>query len=267
MKSENMTLDEYINKLQGSGHYYFIQANALEDIGFSYKAFKQAIHRLSKKNRVKRIYKGFFIIVPIEYSQVGTLPASWFIDPLMQYLSIQYYVSLLTALGLYGAAHQQAMTFQVVTDKQISNISSGRLSISFYYRKEIKLEFYKAIKTETGTMKVATTTVAICDCLRYMEAAGHLNNIATLLLELQDQIDMKSLVEYADEGYFELVNVQRLGYLIDYLHLSVSSEALYQWLKTKNIQYRLLVPGNNTIIEKNTKWKIKVNEKVEPDEI
>jgi hypothetical protein len=78
---------------------------------------------------------------------------------------------------------------------------------------------------------------------------------------------MNSLVEYADEGYFELVNVQRLGYLIDYLHLSVSSEALYQWLKTKKIQYRLLVPSNNTIIEKNTKWKIKVNEKVEPDDI
>lgn len=267
MKSEDSNLEDYATTLQSKGRYYFIQTEALKKIGLSYQSFRRSAHRLIKKNRIKRVCKGFFIIVPFEYISTGTLPASWFIDPLMQYLGAKYYVSLLTAASIYGASHQQPMTFQVICDQHIPNIILGNLSISFHARKEIKSDFYKAIKTETGTMNAAIPTIAICDCLRYMEAAAHINNIATVLLEIQDQIDINKLVEYAEEGYLELINVQRLGYLIEYLQLSLPTEALYQWLQTKNTQYRLLIPGNSDIIEKNTKWKINVNEKVEPDEI
>ena len=63
------------------------------------------------------------------------LPATWFIDALMKHFSQEYYVGLLTAAALHGAAHQQPMTFQVITDKRTRNITVGELFIEFICKK------------------------------------------------------------------------------------------------------------------------------------
>jgi len=79
------------------------------------EAFRKAASRLAKKNRIVRIRSGFFVIVPLEYRAAGVLPAEWFIADLMNYLEQPYYVGVLSAAALYGAAHQQPQQFQVVT--------------------------------------------------------------------------------------------------------------------------------------------------------
>jgi hypothetical protein len=48
-----------------------------------------------------------------------------------------YYVGILKAAELHGATHQAIMEFQVVTDKRLPSILSGRSTISFHYRKDI----------------------------------------------------------------------------------------------------------------------------------
>lgn len=73
-------------------------------------------------------------IVPIEHQHTGYIPAQWFIDPLMDYLTLPYYVALLFTASLAGTAHQQVMILQVMTNKPMRAIIAGNQQIKFYYK-------------------------------------------------------------------------------------------------------------------------------------
>ena len=65
-----------------------------------------------------------------------------------------------------------------------------------------------------------------------------------------------------------MIDAQRLGYLLDVLGLSIDLQPLEQALKSKTLNQRLLVTdGDKTILEKNQRWHILVNESVEPEEL
>ncbi len=83
----------------------------------------------------------------------------------MKSISAEYYVGILSAAALHGAAHQQPMAFQVITNQICPPITLGRLRITFHYKKHIAPEYYQAVKTETGTMHVATPEMTACDLL------------------------------------------------------------------------------------------------------
>lgn len=261
-----MSLSDYLDNLQTSGQYYFLRSNAIESLGLSASAFKQAVYRLSHKGRIIRIRRDFYTLVPLEYKETGCLPAPWFIDDLMKYLSAQYYVSLLSAAAVHGASHQQPMLFQVIADQVILPIKIGRLRINFYYKKKIDSNFSKSIKTETGLMQVATPEMTACDLVRYMNAAGQINNITTILCELQPKILVDTLLSYVGSNSIEVSIVQRLGFLLEHLIPNLQLKQLAEWVKREQPHYRLLVTGHqNPIVERNKRWRILVNEIVETD--
>ena len=76
------------------------------------------------------------MVVPLEYREAGCPPASWFIQPLMDFLDRPYYVGLLSAAAIHGAAHQQPMVFQVITDMVIKAARAGRVAIQFHQTRE-----------------------------------------------------------------------------------------------------------------------------------
>ena len=55
--------------------------------------------------------RGFYLIVDPGHRELGALPATAWIDDLMRFHGVPYYVGLLTAAALHGAAHQQPMAF------------------------------------------------------------------------------------------------------------------------------------------------------------
>ena len=98
---------------------------------------KRAFDRLSIKGRIISIYKGFYLIVPPEYASRGLLPPMLFIDSLMQYIGKPYYIGLLSAAALHGAAHQQPQEFFVVPDtKQTTTLKKG-LKVNYIIKKDI----------------------------------------------------------------------------------------------------------------------------------
>ena len=109
----------------------------------------------------------------------GSPPASWFVDDLMQYCDCQYYVALLSAAALHGAAHQQPMVFQVMTDKLSAKMSVGRVTIEARRTRTIGRSPITRVQTETGTMAVSTAEATALDLVRFPRAAGYWNNIST----------------------------------------------------------------------------------------
>jgi len=56
--------------------------------------------------RVACVRKGFYVIVPLEYQAIGSVPAEWFVDDLMRFIGQPYCAGCLSAAAIHGAAHQ-----------------------------------------------------------------------------------------------------------------------------------------------------------------
>ena len=70
-------------------------------------------------------------------------------------------------------------------------------------------------KTDTGTMKISSAALTALDLLRYPQASGGIDNVATVLSDLGGSIDSEQLA--ALSPLVERPVVQRLGHLLERL--------------------------------------------------
>jgi len=258
-------LSDFVNRLQASGRYTFQREEARSALGVSEIALQSAARRLVAKGRICAPRRGFYVIVPVEYSQSGAPPPSWYINDLMKFHGHPYYVGLLSAAALHGAAHQQPQIFQVVTDTTLRPITVGRIRIRFFLKWHLSKTPTTEVKTETGAMRVSTPEATALDLVRYVKGAGQLGNVGTVLSELSEKINPERLVEAA-RAEVELSVVQRLGFLLDHFASPDVAAPMAEWLATKRPRSVPLRPERKPkVTEKDSRWQILVNERVEVD--
>jgi len=259
-------LSEFVDQLQSSGRYSFTREEAILALGVSDVAMQASARRLAAKGRIVAPRRGFYVIVPVEYRSTGAPPPSWFVDDLMRFHEHPYYVGLLSAAALHGAAHQQPQEFQVVTDTVLRPIAVGRTRFRFFMKWHHAQTPTIDIKTETGAMKVSTPEATALDLVRYVGKAGQLGNVVTVLSELAERIDPNRLAEAA-RGEVELSVVQRLGYLLERFAAPAIAAPLAEWLATQRLRPVPLRPERRSkATEKDPRWLVLVNERVEVDE-
>lgn len=260
------SLAELVDSYQASGRYVLTRTQASTTLGLSDEALKKAVQRLRAKRRLAVPRRGFFVIVPVEYRQAGAPPPSWYIAELMKFCGRRYYVSLLTAAALHGAAHQQPQEFQVVSDGQLRPVVVGRARLRFFRKLRIDPTPIIDVKTETGIMRVATPEATALDLLRYLKGAGHLGHVATVLAELAGKMDGGRLVAAAKlEG--DLPSAQRLGYLLEAVGARSVAAALALWIAGQRPPYVLLRPDRSSrLSSKDERWRVMVNEQIETEE-
>lgn len=263
MKMNINNLIDYIDYLQSKGIYVFTRKQAKQTLGCSSAALHLAIYRLISKKRIIRLRRNFYVIIPLEYKKAGAPPPSWYIDFFMKYYKLDYYVGLLSAAALYGAAHQQPQEFQVITTKPIRPIFLPRTRISFFVKNKIINTYIIKKQTETGYILVSSPELTAIDLVQYVEASGHLSNVVTVLIELVTLINIKKLLLISKKS--PLMIIQRLGFLLEQF-TDLDVEPLHKWLTRQNIRSTPLRPDkSHQGCERNLRWKIWVNEKVEPD--
>ncbi|MDP3768945.1 MAG: type IV toxin-antitoxin system AbiEi family antitoxin, partial [Dehalococcoidia bacterium] len=253
----------FLDALQASGRYTFTRAEAGRALGISDIALKNAFWRLAKAGRLASPRRGFYVIVPPEYRAAGSLPASWFIRDLMHYLGRPYYVGLLTAASLHGAAHQAPQEFQVVTDRPLGVIEVGRVRIRFVKKAHLARTPTIGVKTPTGEMRVSTPEASVFDLVRYPEHCGGLSNAATVLRELAERLDGTELVRVA-EADGEVAYAQRLGYLLELVGRQEVARALAEWVAARTPRVAPLASGQPiTGARRDARWRVAVNEEVD----
>jgi predicted transcriptional regulator of viral defense system len=267
MKKGNIALSDYLDRLQAQGRCSFLRSEAMSELGMDYMPFHQAAHKLIKKGKLHRVKGEFYVLVPAEYATQGTPPVEWFIGALMSYLQQDYYIALFSAAAIHGATHQLTSTFQVITDKVMPEIIVGKVPIEFFYKKLIKPGYYQKVKAKGKMVNVAIPEITASDLLHYKKI-GSIHFIATVLSEMGEKLDQVKLALLFEEGDIQTAIAQRLGYLLETLTVQIDLTPVYNVLKTKDPQYHLLVTNNkNSVIEKNKRWHILVNEIVEPDDL
>src|SRR5262245_3398584 len=120
------SLASYATRLLSEGRLVFSRAEAERALGLKRRSFLAAAKRLQHRKHLCSPRRDFYLIVPPQFLTWGAPPPSWYIDSLMRHEGRQYYVGLLKAAELHGAAHQAVIEFQVVTDKQLPRIKAGR---------------------------------------------------------------------------------------------------------------------------------------------
>ena len=256
-------MSRWVEQLQSRGRYTFTRAQAESDTGRSFVATQTALRRLKEHGRVASPRRGFYLVLPPEYRAAGSPPASWFIDDLMRYLDQPYYVGLLSAAAIYGAAHQQPMVFQVVTSKPTRDMLVGKVAIRFSTSRRVEQLPVANLQTETGTMRVATPETTAFDLVRYPAGAGHLSNAATVLSELAERLDARALVAIAP--LVRLPDVQRLGYLLDAVGRAETAAALAEWLAGRHPRAVPLHPGDSVDVDPDPRWHVLPNVTLEVD--
>jgi predicted transcriptional regulator of viral defense system len=258
-------LEDFIYKIRSLGRYSFSLAEIKQQFDLSDKAINQNLYRLKMKKEVAQIRKGFYAIITPEYAHQGMIPPALFMDDLMQSLNRRYYVGLLSAAALHGAAHQQPMEFFVITEKPaLRKISTKKLKINFFVKKDWADADIETKKTDAGNLRVSTPELTALDLLYYSNILG-INNTATILKELMTVIKPAALITTANR-YPQVVAIQKLGYLLDEeMDNKKLANALSKVLNNKTIFPVALSNKKSKTAPMNKKWKMIKNITVETD--
>ncbi len=267
MPGESMSynyLENYITQLQSKGRYSF----TLRELESAFPKEKSALHmalgRLTRKQRVTRICKGFYIVIPAEYRASGVLPPSFFINDLMNHLNRAYYVGLISAAALHGAAHQQPQVFQVIIKPpQIRPIKTAGVKISFILKKNFPSSGIIQKKTDTGYINISNPVMTALDLVQFQRQSGGFARVLEILQELAETFN-HFVLEQALQNTWPTTVLQRFGYVCEhFLNLTVYAEPVYSKLKPDKMHPTRLSLANSSrsgIIDK--KWGIIKNDEL-----
>ena len=227
------TLSGYVSGLLSDGRTVFAAEDAQQALGIARGPFLDAAERLQRRGVLVKPRQGFYVVVPPQFASSGAPPPPWYIDDLMSRENERYYVGLLKAAELHGATHQAVMEFQVVTTKRLPNIRAGRNLVVFYFRKHMDpvTVGIERRKTDTGTMAVSSPALTALDLLRYPQASGGIDGVATVLEDLGPEIDPEQLATLST--LVERPVVQRLGYLLVRLDRDEVTEPMFEALRSR----------------------------------
>jgi predicted transcriptional regulator of viral defense system len=254
----------YIDGLAAQGRYHFTTEEAVVALCSSPVAARAAIRRQREKGRVAMPFRGFHVIIPPEYRALGCLPADQFVPQLMEHLGLVYYVGLLTAASLHGAAHQAPMVFQAVVAQNRPEIRCGRVRAEFVARANVGEIPTVQRNTLRGVLLVSTPEATAFDLAGYPGHAGGMSNVVTVLAELAESMDAARLLGEADHS--PLPWTQRLGYLLERAGIEPLAAPLAEYVSKRAKEYVPLRPRKPAArASRAPRWRLLVNEEVEAD--
>lgn len=245
--------------------YCFTKEEAMDDTGLSDDAFRKAVSRKKETSELIRPKEGFYVIVPPQYQKRGTPPATYFIDDLMNYLEKSYYIGLLTAASMYGAAHHAPQEFQVVVEKETEDISIENLRVAFIQNTHLEDTKKNERNLETGTILLSSPESTALDLVYYDDQSGHLDNVATVLSDLAERLDPDNLLELAT-SFHSRASVQRLGYILEFLGEEECVEPLRDWIQSQDLsRVPLSTHHSRSEGDRCRPWDVIVNIELQPD--
>ncbi len=255
---------DFITNLAADGRYDFSSDELRAALGVSAAATKLALNHLQRKGEVANPARGFWVVIPPEYRRLGCLPGEQFVPALMERSGISYYAGLLTAAQFHGAAHQRPQVTQVMVSRSRRAIECGSVQVAFIMRKRASEVPVQGFNTPRGVIRVSSVEATALDLVGYERHAGGLDNVATILSELAEQIDAEKLAAAAATA--PLPWSQRLGYLLEFAGASEKLEPLREYVRRNAKNVTPLAPS--LPIEdacKSAEWRVLVNAAAEAE--
>ncbi len=272
IKTRHMSIRSWVQDKAVHGFNTFSTAEARKEFpAMSTQLVKTELGNLVRKKAIASVYRGFYVIIPTHYALRGSVPPTYYIDHLMRYLGKPYYVSLMSAAELSGAAHQRPQRFSVTTQLPRSRVSTGKNPFLVWsYRRDIDSELLWEKNTETGTLKYSSPELTALDLIQYSRSIGGLPRAATVLEELIEAMDARRFTQRLCD-YATRATLQRLGFVLEkVLSEQEMADAVFCRMKAsgRKLPYVPLDRGGSkkaTAIDK--RWKITINCEIEPEDL
>ena len=232
------------------------------------RSINTELSRQVSRGRVQSVYRGFYVIVPVQYQLKGIVPPTYYIDSLMDYVDKPYYVGLLSAAAMHGATHQRAMKTQVMTVLPRIKASGKNSFLDWSYRQEIPEAFIIKKNAEIGTLRYSGPELTAIDIVQFASHVGGYQRAATVLAELMDSVDMGKVDELLP--FTTVATVQRLGYLLEcVLSRQDQANALFQVLKMQGSWNSILLNNDQARREEvpANRWHVNGNIDIEVDDL
>lgn len=255
------SLAAWVDNQQARGRYTFTRFEADIAMTKSPAALRLALGRMVRKRRLFAPRRGFYVIVPTEYREAGAPPVPWFIDDLMRYEERPYYVGLLSAADLFGAAHHAPQRFQVVTNRVLRPFKSGRERVEFTMNLGVASVSVIERKTATGTVRLSSPASTALDLVRYVHECGGIDNVATVLSELAEAIapaELAALIPHSDAAV-----AQRLGWLLALLGRTALADSIDEALVAPRWWVPLASGAAEAGYARDSRWRVVVNAEIE----
>lgn len=268
---EQSKISDWINQQLSDGKYSFTLAYLHAQMpDKSYASIKLALKRLVDKNKIISISKGFYIIIPPAYQNMGILPPVMFMDYLMDYLERPYYISLLSAAALHGAAHQQPQVNFVCTSLPSMRTTTKKgMQIEYVSKRKFPESHIIKKNTESGYVNVSDPILTCLDLINYHKTIGGFNRLATVINELSEEINKNQITSDILQ-LAPTADIQRLGYLWEYeCDQAGLADALFNMLKESSNYMKTYKLNSSKVLQKESiknRWRINVNTKIEIDE-
>jgi predicted transcriptional regulator of viral defense system len=254
----------YIADLAANGRYHFTTEAARAALDVSVPAARAALRRLKARGEIADPHRGFHVIVPPEYRRLGCLPPEQFVPQLMEHLHEDYYVALLSAAEVHGAAHHRPQRFQVMVRKSRRAITCGEVHIQFVARKDLEQTPVLEKNTPRGTLRVSSPEATALELVGYADECGGLDNVASVISDLAEVLKGPKLIAAATSC--PIAWAQRLGYLLDLAEHAELAEPLVQYVRDRALVVAPLVRKKSVArAARVERWKLAINADAKPD--
>ncbi|MDR1883687.1 MAG: type IV toxin-antitoxin system AbiEi family antitoxin [Prevotella sp.] len=258
-------IDDYLLKIRSKGRFSFTFEELKQTFDSSERAIRQKLYRLKADNKIAIIRKDFYVVLPPEYSENGSLPIFLYIDDLMNYLERNYYVALYSAAALSGAAHQQPMEYQVIVQSPMRTIAENNTRINFLVRKTWEQEGIEKKNSAAGYFNVSSPELTALDFMSFNGKIGGISRIVPILGELIEEMKPSRMYKIAST-YPQISSIQRLGHLCDKVYdrqdLVAPIKRALKNKPTQNILLSVTSPKQGNI---DRDWKVDINVIIEND--
>ncbi len=265
-------LEHWIENKQAQGKLWF----DLNDLREHFKndnetSLKQLLQRLSLQGKIVSIFKGFYVIVPPQYSLKGIIPPVLFIDGLMRSLQRKYYLSLLNAATLHGSSHHQPQEYFITTGYPVLRATNKKgVRINYISTKQFPPEsLIEKRKTETGYFIISNPLLTAVDLISLEKRIGGLNRAASVIKELVEPLKPRDIKEPLIR-YAHVTSLQRLGIILEeFIHRKDLADKLYRECRKEGLSFYLIplkASGEKKKGHVNDRWKIVINTEIEIDE-
>ncbi|MCC8119076.1 MAG: type IV toxin-antitoxin system AbiEi family antitoxin [Bacteroidales bacterium] len=265
-----MAISEWLDRREMTGFPTF----SFEEVRkafptLSAQVISNELYRQNKLRRIQTVHKGFYTVVPMQYRDRGVVPPYNYIDQLMRHLRKPYYIALLSAGVLHGAAHQRPMKMAIMTTlPRLSAVNNKELY--WCYRTELPKDLLCSTNSDTSIIQYSCAELTATDLVQYSQHIGGLSAAATVIEELSETLDFtkngRRILQVST-----LTTLQRLGYILEEITQNTTqAEILYSILSESGRQMKwslLTSEGSDSNCTRNEKWKIIVNKPIEPDDI
>lgn len=271
MKIKEQRLEDWVYQQISLGEHAFTLEKVMKVFAHnSEETTKRALARLSKKGNIISVHRGYYLIIAPQYKSKGILPPTLFINDLMKYLERPYYVGLLSAAQIHGAAHHAPQEFYVFTSRPAMRpLHKKGIKINFIGINKIPADFLEERKTESGYIKISSPILTAIDLIDFDYVVGRISRVSTVLNELVEKLKSEDFNKNL-LGIAKISTLQRLGYILEHIlqkpELALSLWNLLSQNDKKLQRIKLHSHGKINGFPVDNKWQVIINTTIEIDE-